>query len=314
MINLRKNKTSIICHSILALVIIALLIIGSKWDLQISKTISNGDSFYGLMFAILGEFPAYLIIPVSGAIIFNNVINHKFKSIHTKRFLFLASIIFIAAGWFIFSKISFLADEIKALDKFKNHMLGLSILASISMTIVTVTLASSLNPDNCRRLLRWAIFAIAILITTLITAQVLKYFWGRLRFRDMVAMNDYSGFTAWYKPQGHIKNCRSFPSGHTTSAVNLFILVPFVTTFTKKKWTKIATYIGCTAFVLMVASSRIIYRAHFLTDVTVGGTLSYIWFVILNYFFFTRRHNKQVKKMATPLQDDKDKIQVTFDK
>ena len=53
-----------------------------------------------------------------------------------------------------------------------------------------------------------------------------------------------------------------------------------------KKGVRIGVNIGCTAFTVVVAISRIVANAHFLSDVLVGGYLTYLIFVALRRAFF----------------------------
>ena len=51
---------------------VALMVVATKYDLQINHALSDGDSFFADLFSIIGEYPAYVAVPVGGVIIFFN--------------------------------------------------------------------------------------------------------------------------------------------------------------------------------------------------------------------------------------------------
>ncbi len=63
--------------------------------------------------------------------------------------------------------------------------------------------------------------------------QGVKYFWGRVRFRELDAA--FSQFTPWYLPQG-ITGSDSFPSGH--AAMGWMLLALLILLANKKQWMK----------------------------------------------------------------------------
>jgi membrane-associated phospholipid phosphatase len=102
---------------------------------------------------------------------------------------------------------------------------------------------------------------------------------------------DASGFTPWYvanlgKNKAAADNYvedgagmlfddayKSFPSGHTSAAALSFVVVLLPDIFEKLKKQKIWFYIVPAIFTVLVAVSRIVNRAHFLSDVLFGGTI-----------------------------------------
>ena len=69
-----------------------------------------------------------------------------------------------------------------------------------------------------------------------ICIQVVKYFWGRVRFRELDAA--FLQFTPWYLPQG-ITGSDSFPSGH--AAMGWMLLPLLILLANKKQWVKYST-------------------------------------------------------------------------
>lgn len=131
-----------------------------------------------------------------------------------------------------------------------------------------------INAPYFNRLLEIGIYFAIFVAVSGISVQVVKMLWGRTRFASMVGLNggqgDFTAFSPWYIPQG-ITNNRSFFSGHTIMAEGIYVLFYWFATSDKLKKYKYYILVFCTLAVAMVAASRIILGAHFLSDVTMGA-------------------------------------------
>ena len=109
----------------------------------------------------------------------------------------------------------------------------------------------------------------------------------------MLKEGNCDGFTPWYKPMiGREKTVgydyTSFPSGHTSSAVHIFVITLLPIYFKKldKQWIRYTLYGFSVAFVILVAISRVVNTAHFLSDTIIGGAITYAIFYGLKKLFF----------------------------
>ena len=75
---------------------------------------------------------------------------------------------------------------------------------------------------------------------------------------------------------------RSFPSGHTSAAGLSIALVLLPDLFEKLKKYKVWFYVAPITYTLLVALSRIIVKAHFLSDVLAG------FIIAVGSVFFSR--------------------------
>jgi membrane-associated phospholipid phosphatase len=91
----------------------------------------------------------------------------------------------------------------------------------------------------------------------------------------------FNEFTPWYLPQGYTGNY-SFVSGHTMTACFCLFLVSIITTISPKLCSKRKILnILAVGWIICVAFSRVIYGAHFASDVTMGAILGVTLFLIL---------------------------------
>lgn len=127
--------------------------------------------------------------------------------------------------------------------------------------------------------------------------EIIKTPMGRMRFRGMHLLGDYSCFTPWYQASAAgellrgsslVRDCfKSFPSGHTFSAgmSYLLIMVPDVRPGWRTTRGKVLSYMIPVCYTGFVGFFRIAAGAHFLSDVLVGGTLAYVAVQVFRHVF-----------------------------
>lgn len=267
-INKSERLLSAAIHGIVALTAVILLIVAAFYDIQISHALSNSDSVYGLLFATLGEIPAYIVLPMSGVILF--YCNFKCCQTYSVILKFFSAIL-VYVGFFTWGAMGTRTGEIA-------HILEISAIYSIILTIAALILGRYIK-INYDKYLKFALFALTVMLLSLVIIRLMKLSWGRMRYRDMLKIDDFSGFTPWYLPQG-ATGMTSFPSGHSASACNIFI---FVVLF-KGKIKYLANFVAL-LFVVLTMFSRIVINAHFLSDVIIGASVSYVCYYIIKKLF-----------------------------
>lgn len=255
---LKKYKTDIIIFYVAAL---AALLAALFLDLELDKILNNPEDIFSIWFQNTGEIPSRLICPIAGTVLF-----YTYK---TKLEQAAGLIICLGGsayfGYYI-GKYFFIEE---------NRML-FSIIYGLGFGIVCLILGQLINvPDKYRELIRKAaILGIIVMFLQLAVVEGLKYLWGRVRFRDLIAAGSYDAFTPWYKING-INGNKSFPSGHTAGAgmSYLIMLLPYIS----DKWKNRTQICFWTAFIYtsVVAFTRLVMGAHYLSDVTAGGIISF---------------------------------------
>jgi membrane-associated phospholipid phosphatase len=112
--------------------------------------------------------------------------------------------------------------------------------------------------------------------------QVVKYFWGRVRFRELDAA--FSQFTPWYLPQG-LTGFDSFPSGH--AAMGWILLALLVLFANKKPLVKYSALTIIFMWGVTLALSRVVIGAHYSSDVLFGS-----FFIIISFILFQKYYAK----------------------
>lgn len=289
-----EKKLSIITHSIALVIVITIMTIlcfkntsGEYIDLAINHALSNSRSFFGIFFMCVGEYPAYFLIPIGGVIFYYN--NDRFEKDVHKLLWKIFSCVLIFIGIFIFANNCTKIYEIESYV-----MIGFAIFFGLFLGAIALGIGAFIPKEEYHKLFKFAVFIIAFTLIALVLMQVLKACWSRMRYRDMLKEGNFEGFTPWFLPQMGRANPNpdydytSFPSGHTSSACHIFVICLLPHYFKKldtKKW-KVALYIISIVFTVLVAISRIVNNAHYLSDVVMGGSLTYAVFYLLKYAFF----------------------------
>ncbi len=103
----------------------------------------------------------------------------------------------------------------------------------------------------------------------LVIVQILKVVIGRVRPRELVEFGGTADFTpVWQFSAACARNC-SFPSGEAAAAAAALSLLVFVPA--KHRWIAAAILTPC---LLFIAFNRVIFGAHFLSDVMLGWLLT----------------------------------------
>ena len=287
----KEKKISIICHSVALAIVISLMIFlcfknsdGIYYDLAIDHALGNANNWFGIFFVIVGEYPQYILAPIAGTIFFYNAETLKDKPSQIAFRIF--GIITIALGFFIWVDMGTKVTEVPAKELF-------AIFAALFYGAICLGVGALVPKVEMRKLFKFAVFLLTFMLVSYVVMTIIKHIWCRMRYRDMLKEGSFDGFTPWFKPMmGRDKvegyDYTSFPSGHTSSAVHIFVitLLPFYFKKLDKTWIRYTLYGVSVAFVLLVAISRVVNTAHFLSDTIMGGAITYAIFYGLKWAFF----------------------------
>ena len=136
--------------------------------------------------------------------------------------------------------------------------------------------------NNLNNKVNFFISSIIYLIAIGLITQIAKHIVGRPRPNYTEFENPYLFNYFTFESNFH-----SFPSGHSSTIFMVFLILSAVLP-------KLKYYFFI--FASIIALSRIIVGAHFITDVVAGGLLALIVYKFLNYFFQKKNENFIVKK------------------
>ncbi|MBQ9792940.1 MAG: phosphatase PAP2 family protein [Clostridia bacterium] len=302
-----KTK-NIIIWSCASLVFIAVTILGTIYDLQISKSLADiqpGQYFTKNIFAIIGETIGenilYVLLVCALCILFfyllRNPLNKKYLNIILLIAMCLVSV--LICYYCLNNSLEHLSTHTNnSLDNFLSSALGIIslFLFSGAVTGCALFIFSKIKNENILLLWKWALLVIILSALSNGIVQGAKLVFDRTRYRAMVFSGDteFQYYDYWFKFNSNKFNSvspyvedffKSFPSGHTCAAASSFflILLPlFLPQTNNKKW-KTIFYSTAVIYTFLVALSRLIAGAHFFMDVFVGGFTTIILTIIAYY-------------------------------
>jgi len=227
------------------LVWMILAIIFGVYDLQISIAVVDKNSVWGNFGADYGEIPGYALIAVALTTYLGGYIKNTKKQKILGYIGMIVGIIYILIGVF---------DHLNV----GNITLGSTLILSL---LIYMVITWNKDWKDYRKIS--GLISILALLNPLLFVQIIKLFWGRIRFRDLPG---YSDFTPWFLPQGFTDNY-SFPSGHAAMGMMFLPLLVLVKDRKIKDPVKIVIIVLVIGWGLFVALSRVAIGAHYASDV-----------------------------------------------
>jgi membrane-associated phospholipid phosphatase len=261
-----------VLYLVILWIIVAFLLESS--DLWISVTVYNPGLLWANIIEKFGEIPGILVVLI-GAHIY--IVTLRLSS-NVKKILFTALLLTICSllTIYIFYVLS---------NSFTgNYRLFYSNINYIFFTAILINILITFLFRRRYKFSKKAVLFSRVSFNMfffgyLVYIQILKTFWGRIRFRDLAG--NYSKFSPWYIPQGITGN-ESFPSGH--AAMGWMLLSLFVL-FVDQSFRKRLILKGLIlSWAIAVCISRIIVGAHYTSDVifaSFGMIITYR--LVLNY-------------------------------
>lgn len=324
-----STKTKrIIISSVLGGVFLALLILGSIFDLQISKALAIPSDTYLVpniftaFFESFGENILYLLIGMACAIIIWYSARLKNKGWRITVQVIFGLIGFAIWLFCVHRTLGHIGKHISA-DASKYMSSGVIVLiklcTALTLNILTILCFKGCSEETLSKLFKWAIVILVAAALSNGIVQGLKLFWGRMRYCAMNVLNDFDGYSPWYVIHGKRTiseqqallgltsgTYNSFPSGHTCAATSSFLLICLPALF--KKWNTPWGKLFCigvpSIYTFLVALSRIMCGAHFLTDVLFSFLITFGVILLIKWLVIGEGYKKFVKKQ-TPVIDKK---------
>lgn len=260
------GKRVLLCAGVFLL---AMMAVGSFWDYPISQAVYDQSNPFGLFFAAFGEYPAALGLAAGGAMLLSARNREK------RRTGILQT---VAGCWFV------LSGAVMASMLPKGYLeIPAPLSAGIGLICTGLTVWGFLRlcrSGDRRVVIRVAAVFLLVIFADILVVNLIKIPWGRARMR-LVAVDERAYFMPWWTAGSELKDTltaagvaaeefKSFPSGHTAnaSALMLLCLLPLLRRKLAGKQT-LLFLIGF-SWTVLVAASRIIMGAHYLTDTVVG--------------------------------------------
>ena len=280
-------------------------------DLAINRFLANDNSAYGWFFAKFGEAATYITIPLGATFIFLGISKDKkwrilrivalivvivgnfvFVNWLYKRAFYIRLYDSVAANIDMASLPYIMQKTVQLYDLLRYPVL---ILMTCGFTVLDLLCFKWMDEETRRKMFIFGVFALITVAIAIGIVSLLKLLWARERFRVMAEMDNFEGFRRWWQPAAFINTdyrteeymaarnavdeglgfdgdaFKSFPSGHSVAASMIFTVILLPDIFEKLKKYRAWFYIVPAVVTAAVAISRVVNRAHYLSDVTVGA-------------------------------------------
>lgn len=302
----KKSKSVLIVLSIATFIVAFLL--ATFYDYEISESISRltdgkylSDNLFGRFFESFGESPLYLIGGFSASILVR--VSLKNRNLILKVFLTaLCLCLGVLAYYLLFQRTTeYICEHLGKIRLYEEIKLFVSlgaIVLSLGGLSLTLYLTFKISENQLKGLFAFSLCVIFTVILAQGVVQGIKGVFGRQRFRTIKVLEYYGldgliDYTKWFVVNGKrvvseemlalgiaSDGYKSFPSGHTCAAAMSFTLIflPDFLGLEKGKRVKLkGIMIGVSfLFTALVALSRIVVGAHYLTDVLFGAGWTYL--------------------------------------
>lgn len=276
-------------YIVLAIFVIG-FIVGSFVDLSLSTAIFSRDNGFGLTIAAIGVLPGCMVFAVLGGCFLALSLHKDYKKVW-KVVLFILTIIALVASIF-FSGQEFFGENgfyNPSLDKW----LGYVIAAPFAIGCGYLGYLMGRKSENPYL---WIILLIAVAVAFIALVPgvtLIKSIFHRPRFRTVTLYEGIEFHSWWQRTSNYAElmqiygvskeEFKSFPSGHVGESSVLLVGAAFLPLINPKyqKYQLPFFYCGL-AWTLLVAFTRILVGAHFLSDVSMGGLLMTLLLLIGN--------------------------------
>lgn len=288
-----------------------LLALATVFDLQVSQILAapnlrEGQYFSTSFMSSMVEVTA--MVPIWGSATFAACVLAVYfqQKKGVSRYLW-----FLFYGLAIFTGASLLKDMMKYLLQILGQeqlrgqpwVKAMTALFGLAAATLILALAGKWIRAHMAQMLPFAL-AIICSCCCFLFIELIKNPVGRMRFRAMHLIGDYSYYTPWYRISSAREQLsgmgmdrdffKSFPSGHTFCGSMSYLLILLPDLFPglrTRKW-KVLSYVVPIVYTGFVAFFRVAGGAHFFSDVLVAGTMGFLAVQLFRYLFLYKLRGK----------------------
>ncbi len=267
-----------------AALLFILFMVGTFLDLQISQSIVNLNATFLKKAAGLSLFPLSLIIAFVGGSFIRLLTLKRYKPIYQNILIGLYGVVCIGFSTFLFGKE---VCSVLAFNLSNKWIPLIGIIASIPGGLGGYFLFKYVD---CKGYIKKIMYISIVIFVSFGIIFVIKRLAPRIRYVTLVEeIKSLNFYRPWYQPdltqnmidalrEGSMigkESIQSFPSGHSSSAMLLMILISSLPLFIDKLKDKqiILFYIGF-AWYLLIGFIRFYVGAHYVSDITFAGLVA----------------------------------------
>ncbi|MBR1747046.1 MAG: phosphatase PAP2 family protein [Clostridia bacterium] len=275
------KKGTIVAASVLAAVFVALISVGTFFDLSISRALYDGQNGFGRFFTHFAEAPTYFVTALSSLVLYRSIgrKNKLYRYLKPAALVLFLAACYLLRWWFV--------EEF-----FSEGGMNYVYAAVFALFLFSLGFLTTRKADR-EVFVRLLIAATVFLATTIVAqglTELVKYLWSRQAYSTLACANGLvgtDGYTPWYvvnlgnnNPDflvydGEVQDYfyRAFPSAGTASYAALLSLTILPELFPQAKKYEPFFYAVPGALIVLVGLGGIISGREYLTDVVFGAAI-----------------------------------------
>ena len=281
-----------------AAIVVSLLFVGTFCDLQISQALVHLDNGFSHFMAGFTVMPVSVVLGFILGTLLKMVTNKQYKKVWQNIILCVISFgLLIGGAYFLGDHFtSYHAYNLKTLRPLLNIVFGLVMM--IPGYILGYIFYDKMEHKN---IFKTYILIVATVVFLIVFVMLIKSLFPRLRYTSVVRLG-YEYFRPWYLTDFSLnkqfvadhnlidpEEIKSFPSGHSNIGMAAAFTLMFIPKFFPKlKDKEVYFFYGGFFFFLLVAFSRILIGAHYLSDTMFAGTLALLVYFISNEIYLRK--------------------------
>jgi len=273
--------------AIVVVILLAVIVVGSFLDLQISERFAVLDNPFGKVVALVGKYPGYALLGLSGVLFFLSRQDKKGP-------------LNVAISWALLLGIAIGAGALYGfddIDEYLNDKVISVLIGIVAIAPAEVLLYFLFRKANQVEAFNASMAMLFIGILTIGMSYLLKTAALRPRYSWLAETNNLSNYyQTWYSfssaareafPDALESDFASWPSAHTAMASVTVAMILFPRLNSKLTGKEMIFFLSSFLWTVLVAIGRMSDGSHFLSDVGWGALIGLLLSFLVIVFIYT---------------------------
>ena len=250
----------------IAIVLLAMLVIGSFKDLAIAEAICLPGNTFSVLTDSIAKLPAFLIMMAACGILLKCAYNKECNIVLKRLYIIAYFILGVVSATFAF------IDCFQLIFAKRAYYISVSLVCGVFVFLLFLNDLSKHRRQEYERYKKWAITACIIVGVVAAVSYGMKIIWKRASYIDVTQQG--AQYSPWYKIV-NVDGGWAMPDNKTALAFTTWALMTLTKIHprlaNKVGWMQVAINF----FIVLVIIGSLFSGKYFLSDVAIGGIIGY---------------------------------------
>lgn len=250
----------------IAIILIAMLVIGSFKDLAIAEAICLPGNIFSVLTDSIAKLPAFLIMMAACGILLKCAYNKECNIVLKRLYIIAYFILGVVSATFAF------VDCFQLIFAKRAYYFSVSAVCGVFVFLLFLNDLSKHRRQEYERYKKWAITACIIVGVVAAVSYGMKIIWKRASYIDVTQQG--AQYSPWYKIV-NVDDGWAMPDNKTALAFTTWALMTLTKIHprlaNKVGWMQVAINF----FIVLVIIGSLFSGKYFLSDVAIGGIIGY---------------------------------------